>query len=205
MKILKWMGLLFVLLSFSNCTQKERFNEPVQPLYARAATYQLGSYYVFRDSVTHGLDSFYVTLCDTSKFLANDTWKETLITTFKDNANNEFGFVAGTVRYINFGFSKFAGTSNLSGGFIYGHDVTVGQMEENVGYYSNKCIQIHDSITIENRVYYHVYETLFQNYTTVDTAYLHKWYSLQDGLIKMRIHGNGVDKVYTTLRHLQLN
>ena len=198
------MGLL-LLVSFSQCTPKERATSHVQPIYARAATYQPGSYYVFRDSLTNGLDSFYVTLCDTSIFLGKNTWIETLNTTFKDNDNNEFGFFAGTVRYINFGFSRFAGTSIVTSGFILGHDLKVDQTEENVGYYSNKCIQIHDSIIIENRVYFNVYETLFQNYTTVDTTYLHKWYSLQDGLIKLRIHGNGVDKVYTTLRHLQLN
>ena len=198
MKNKAWLLWVLILLTMASCTQKETPTSHVQPLYARAATYQLGSYYVFRDSVMHGLDSFYVTICDTSTY-NNGSWNETIFSGFKNDNNSEFGIYSiGSEKYLNLWFS-----TNLvayKGSFIYGYDLKAGKVID-----LNKCIQIHDSINIENRVYYHVYETLFQNYTTLDTAYLHKWYSLQDGLIKMRIHGNGVDKVYTTLRHLQLN
>ena len=198
MKNKVWLLWVLILFTMARCTQKEKTTYHIQPLYARAATYQLGSYYVFRDSVTHGLDSFYVTICDTSTY-NNGSWNETIFSGFKNDNNYEFEIYSiGSEKYLNLWFSTNLAAYKVS--FIYGYDLKAGKVID-----LNKCIQIHDSISIDNRVYYKVYETLFQYNSNTDPSYLHKWYSLQDGLIKMRIHGNGVDKVYTTLRHLQLN
>ena len=202
MKKIIWLLGFGILFTLTNCTQKETPTTHVQPIYARAATYQPGSYYVFRDSVTNGLDSFYVTQCDTSLYFNTDAWIENLNTNFKDNQNNEFGFNASPDNMVYF-YYKISGSAP-SGGFIFGINLRPGYSEE-YGNFSNRCLQVLDSISIDNRVFYRVYETLYQNYVNSDTTYLHKWYSLQDGLIKLRIHGNGIDKVYTTLRHLQLN
>ena len=203
MKKIIWLLVIGILFTLTNCTQKERATNHVQPIYARAATYQPGSYYVFRDSVTNGLDSFYVSAIDTSIYFTTDTWEETIYTVFKNNANNQFEFIgASTYKSLNFSCSWVDG-ANFNG-FIYGFDLYPNYIEN--GYKnSNSCFQIHDSIRIDNHDYFKVCETLFQIYGSGDTSYIHKFYSLQDGLIKLRIHGNGVDKVYTTLRHLQLN
>ena len=196
------MGLL-LLVSFSQCTQKETPTTHVQPIYVRAATYQPGSYYVFRDSVTHGLDSFYVTLCDTSVYTPPNERIETVESVFKNNANGKFNFYAnGASSFLLF---NYEGINTLSfSDFIYGINLRVGY-KINDAYVSNSCLNRYDTLVINNHEYYNVYETLYQKYVNTDTTYLHKWYNLQDGLIKLRIHGNGVDKVYTTLRHLQLN
>ena len=199
MKKIIWLLGIGNLFTLTNCTQKETPTTHVQPIYARAATYQPGSYYVFRDSVTHGLDSFYVTLCDTSVYTPQNKRIETVESIFKNSANKEFNFYAnGGSSYLTF---HYKGISEFSfSDFIYGINLRVGY-KINDSYFSNSCLNRFDTLVIDSHEYYNVYETLFQK----NSSYLHKFYSLQDGLIKLRIHGNGVDKVYTTIRHLQLN
>ena len=199
MKNKVWFLWVLILFTMASCTQKETPTSHVQPLYARAATYQTGSYFVFRDSLTHVLDSFYVTLCDTSVYTPPNERIETITSEFKNSANEEFYFYAnGGLAYLTFDFKGI--TAYTYSDFIYGHNLRVG-FKLIDSYFSNYCLARYDTLLIDNREYYNVYETLFQK----NSSYLHKWYSLQDGLIKMRLHGNGVDKVYTTLRHLQLN
>ena len=193
---------LFFMLT--QCKRKESSTLKVQPIYARAATYQPGSYYVFRDSVTNGLDSFYVTYFDTSSFNAFNQINETILTHFENDVNDKIVFLASTAAEGILMGESYISKNSTTGQTIYKFSFTPGKIEllPNV---SNQFVAMYDTIKIDNKFYVDVYETIYKVFSTPDTIYTQKWYNLKDGLIKLRIHGNGVDKVYTTIRHLQLN
>ena len=188
----------------TQCKRKESSTLKVQPIYARAATYQPGSYYVFRDSVTNGLDSFYVTYFDTSSFNAFNQINETILTHFENDVNDKIVFLASTAAEGILMGESYISKNSTTGQTIYKFSFTPGKIEllPNV---SNQFVAMYDTIKIDNKFYVDVYETIYKVFSTPDTIYTQKWYNLKDGLIKLRIHGNGVDKVYTTIRHLQLN
>ena len=199
MKPFKGILVICLFLLLSSCTQNETPIKRIQPFIEKAINHQVGSYYLLKDSVTNVVDSFPLKLNHKGSFYAFGEFTETYNSVFKSSNNFEFSFFTmGESNSISLTCTNFFGST------LYGFDMKNGSYSRSTDY-KNTCLQIHDSLEISNQVYYKVYETLYQDYKTQDSAYLHKWYSLQDGLIKLRLHRNGEDKVYTTIRHLQLN
>jgi hypothetical protein len=202
MKPFKGILVICLFLLFSSCTQNETPIKRIQPFIEKAINHQVGSYYLLKDSVTNVVDSFPLTLNHKSSFYALGEFTETYNSVFKSSNNFEFSFFTmGESNSISLRCTNFDWNY---GSIVYGFYMNNGSYSRSIDF-KNTCLQIHDSLEINNQVYYKVYETYYQYYRAQDTAYMHKFYSLQDGLIKLRLHGNGVDKVYTTIRHLQFN
>ncbi len=151
-----------------------------------AATAKVGSYFIYQDSATGGIDSFGVI-----SFSRDTGYDE------RDNTNNEtVGFLSfdsvqgpGMIPTIN-----MAAYRNIIGVNVYVHStncfgtlITYPFIINDSHFYDNNittCIQHYDSYPILGINYSDVYEMISISKNAGPSTTIRTWFSLQGGLIK---------------------
>lgn len=151
-----------------------------------AATAKVGSYFIYQDSATGGIDSFGVI-----------SFSQTIGYDERDNTNNEtIGFKSfdsvngpGLFQTINMAAyrNRIGINAYVHGINCFGTQVSFPFNKGNSNFYNNNittCLEHYNSYSVLGTAYADVYEMISVSKNQGPSTTIHTWFSIQSGLIK---------------------
>ena len=179
-------GLLLLLGACKQNDQTPTYMPITDQRLRDAATAKVGSYFIYQDSATGGIDSFGVI-----------SFKQTTLYNERDNtANENIGFQSfdsvngpGLFQTISVDALRNSISTgvNLDGISCFSTSITFPFVVNYTGPFPNNnttCVQYHESYPVLGVNYNDVYETISISMGQGPSTTIHTWFSLQRGLIK---------------------